>query len=102
MFLNSTLMHPVNFRDVQQAFRREGRADFKYKIGFSFWGSELDVEKLEGIARILAGYGVKGVAIAANYEGYGHRNGRLEDKVMENLGLDKNWLSSKQGMRIME
>lgn len=39
MFLSSTLMHPVNFWDVQRAFRKDGRVEFKYTIGFDLWGS---------------------------------------------------------------
>jgi hypothetical protein len=102
MFTNSTLTHPVDFWDVQQAFRRDGRVDFKYTIGFELWGSELDVEKFEDVSGRLADFGVRGVAIATRYEGYGNCNGRLEDRVMELLGLDKSWLSSEEGLRIMQ
>lgn len=102
MFTSSTLIHPVNFWDVQQAFRRDRRVDVEYKIGFELWGSETDVDKFEGTARRLAGFGARGVAVAAHYEGYGEFIGRLEDKVMGYIGLDETWLSSKEGLSIME
>lgn len=63
--------------------------------------AELEREKFEDIARKLTAYGPKGVAVAAHYEGYGDANGRLEDKVMEYLGLDENWLSSEEGKEIL-
>ena len=76
--------------------------DFRYTIGFELWGSELDLDKFEGIARRLVDFGIRGIAIATHYEGYGDCNGRLEDRVMELLGLDERWLSSEEGSRITQ
>lgn len=41
MFLDSVMMLPVNFWDVQEAFRQDGRVEFGYTIGFDLWGSGL-------------------------------------------------------------
>lgn len=64
--------------------------------------TELELYKFEGIARRLAGYGPKGVAMATHYEGYGNHSRHLKDKVMEYLGLDEKWLYSEEGKEIMQ
>lgn len=75
---------------------------FQYTIGFELSGSELDIDKFEGIAGRLADLSLTGVAIATHYQGYGDCNGRLVNRVMELLGLDKSWLSSVEGLRIIQ
>lgn len=62
---------------------------------------QLQSGKFDDIARRLADYGTKGVAMATRYEGYGDHNGSLKDKVMKYLGLDEDWLNSEVGMMIM-
>jgi hypothetical protein len=64
--------------------------------------TELEVHKFEDIARRLADYGPKGVSMATHYEGYGDHNGRLQDNVMEYLGLEEKWLHSEEGVHIMQ
>jgi hypothetical protein len=39
MFLNSTLTHPLDFWDVQMAFREHGETEFRYTKNFDLWGS---------------------------------------------------------------
>jgi hypothetical protein len=38
MFLDTKLTHPLNFWDVQRAFREDGRIAFTYTKGFDLWG----------------------------------------------------------------
>ncbi|KAJ4325028.1 hypothetical protein N0V94_000913 [Neodidymelliopsis sp. IMI 364377] len=87
MFLNGTLTHPLNFWDVQMAFRGYGKTEFVYTKNFDLWG---------------ANYGHKGVAMATHYKGYGDHYGRLEDEVTRLLGLDEEWRCSKEDIMIMQ